>query len=224
ETSLNEEQAEYAAASRQCAESLLQSMNAALEYAALSAGQVTLEESEFSVRDLFETILDTYSKQASAKGLRFIRDFDPDLPEIVAADAVRLKQITSSLIDNAIKFTNRGEVEVQVSSITLADGDMLLSISVRDTGIGIAAGKVQFIFDSFRQLDGGLAKRYGGMGLGLAVTKKLAELMHAELTVSSVEGQGSVFCVDIPMRAIRDQRIRPRTRKHTRRLEPAPAA
>lgn len=99
---------------------------------------------------------------------------------------------------------------MEVSSITLPDGDMLLSVSVRDTGIGIAANKVGSIFDSFRQLDGGFAKRFGGMGLGLAVTQGLAKLMGADLTVSSVEGQGSTFAVHVPMRVVRDHRLRHR--------------
>jgi signal transduction histidine kinase len=210
ETELTPEQQEFAESSRLCAEQLLGTMNSALQYAALAADQVALEEAELPLRELLETMLDGYSKDARAKGLSFVRSLDPDLPETVITDGVRFKQMVGNLIDNAVKFTSRGEVEVAVHAILLEDGDFLLTVAVRDTGIGIPANKVDSIFDSFRQLEGGLDKRFGGMGLGLAVTHKLSQLMRAQVEVTSVEGEGSTFTLDVPMQLSREWKARMR--------------
>lgn len=199
ETHLTEDQKEMAESSRICAESLLEVMNSALEYSALASKQVALEEAEFSLLDFLTLTLDEYSARAAAKGLRFIRRFAPNLPEVVVGDAIRLKQALGNLLENALKFTHKGEIETTVSSVTREDGFVQLTLSVRDTGIGIAPDKLESIFESFRQLDSGLSRQYGGMGLGLAVTQELMELMNAELSVQSQSGAGSIFSVQIPL-------------------------
>lgn len=199
ETPLTEDQKEMAESSRICAESLLEVMNSALEYSALAAKQVSLEEAEFSLHDFLQTTLDEYSLKVAAKGLTFIRNLAPTLPEVVVGDAIRLKQALGNLLENAIKFTHRGEIEISASSIVQHNCDSLFTFSVRDTGIGIAPDKLESIFESFRQLDTGLSRSYGGMGLGLAVTQELMKLMGAEMTVQSGAGTGSTFFIRIPL-------------------------
>lgn len=199
ETQLTEDQKEMAESSRICAESLLEVMNSALEYSALVSKQVALEEAEFSLLDFLNITLDEYSVKAAAKGLHFVRSFAPTLPEVVVGDAIRLKQAIGNLLENALKFTHQGEIETTASCVAQENGGVLLTLSVRDTGIGIAPEKLESIFESFRQLESGLSRQYGGMGLGLAVTQELMKLMNAEMTVLSESGAGSTFSVQIPL-------------------------
>jgi two-component system, sensor histidine kinase len=205
ETNLDSEQKEYAEISHICAENLLAIMNATLEYSALAANQVTLDEGDFHLREVLTSTLDEFSAKARAKGLSFIRSLDVDtLPEVVVGDAFRTKRLLDSLVDNAVKFTARGEVEVSASA-KLLPGMALILLSVRDTGIGIPQHKLEAIFDSFRQLDTGLTRRYTGMGLGLAVAQKIARLMNAEVNVVSEVGAGSTFSLVVPMRLPREK-------------------
>jgi CheY-like chemotaxis protein len=208
ETELSGEQREYAESGRSCAQNLLEIMNATLDYSALCAGQVRLEEAEFPIRELLERLGDCFVFKAKSKGLRFFLNIDENLPELAIGDAVLIRQMLANLIDNAIKFTNQGDVEVIAGTIVLPDRDALLTVRVRDTGIGIAAEMLPSIFDPFRQLETGLSRRYSGMGLGLAVTQKLARLMRAELHVESHPGRGSTFGVSIPLKIALDTRNR----------------
>jgi CheY-like chemotaxis protein/two-component sensor histidine kinase len=211
ETDLTNDQKEYLDATHQCAESLLEIMNSALEFSALSADQVVLEESEFSLRSMLNDALDDFAFKAKVKGLRLIRYFAPEVPEVVIGDALRLRQILSQVAGNAIKFTSKGEVEVKVSAMTLHNDNLLLCLLVRDTGIGIPPDKLPQIFDSFRQIESGLARRYTGMGLGLAVTQKLVDLMHGQVSVNSQVGIGSEFSINIPLRLSREHAVRQHT-------------
>jgi signal transduction histidine kinase len=199
ETGLTSEQREYIDATRQCAESLLEIMNSTLEFSALSADQVVLEESEFPLRSILSGALDEFAFKAKAKGLRMIRSFAPDVPEIVIGDALRLRQLLSQVTGNALKFTSRGEVEVSIGASPLEDGNILLSLVIRDTGIGIPQEKLSQIFDPFRQLESGLSRRYTGMGLGLALTQKLVNLMHGQVSVRSQVGKGTEFSITVPL-------------------------
>ncbi|MGI8744956.1 MAG: ATP-binding protein [Bryobacteraceae bacterium] len=205
ETELTGEQKEYLDDARMCAENLLEILNSTLEFSALSADQVALEEAEFSLRSMLDGMLDDFAFKAKAKGLRLIRNFSPDAPEVACGDALRLQQIVSQLVMNAIKFTNQGEVEVSVGVSRIEDSAFVLNVKVRDTGIGISEDKLDRIFDSFRQLETGLARRYTGMGLGLAVTQKLVQLMRGEIGVNSKPGHGSEFSVHIPLGTVHEQ-------------------
>src|ERR1700682_1658308 len=137
--------------------------------------------------------------QAEAKGLRLQSTCDESVPEVVLGDEVRLRHLLGHLVNNAIKFTTQGEVELRASAST-AKGACALRLQVRDTGIGIASEKLASIFESFRQLESGLARSYPGLGLGLAIAEKLTTLMRGELLVESNPGEGSVFTANIPMR------------------------
>jgi CheY-like chemotaxis protein len=199
ETKLDDEQREYVNAARLCAESLFEILNATLEYSSLEAGHLTLDESEFSLRDLIESTLAQQALKAESKGLKLHATYDSILPETMVGDAPRLRQLLSHFLANAIKFTHTGGVEVRVSRDSRSSD--ILRIEVEDTGIGIPSDQMDRIFDSFRQVDSGLSRMYPGLGLGLALAKKLASLMHGEISVASTQGQGSTFTLRIPLRA-----------------------
>jgi CheY-like chemotaxis protein len=199
ETNLDEEQREYVNATRLCAESLFEILNATLEYSALEAGQFSLDESEFSLREVMESTVGQQALKAEAKGLKIRATYDLGLPETMVGDAPRLRQLLSHFLNNAIKFTHAGGVELRVLR-DQGDGS-LLRIEVEDTGIGISADQVERIFESFRQVDSGLSRTYPGLGLGLALARKLASLMQGEISVASMPGKGSTFTLRIPLRA-----------------------
>jgi two-component system sensor histidine kinase/response regulator len=209
ETNLDAEQREFALNSHLCARELLELMNSTLEFSALAANQVVLEEADFQLWETLDTLTGEFSPQAAAKGLIFIGNFDPDLPEVVIGDELRIKQLLSYLIANAIKFTNQGEVELSVSVQPSGEAGWIVAFSVRDTGIGVPPDQIESIFESFRQSETGLSRRYAGMGLGLALSQKLAKLMHSEVKVVSELGTGSTFSVNLPLRAPRDIQRRP---------------
>jgi CheY-like chemotaxis protein len=199
ETTLDDEQREYVNALRLCAESLFEILNATLEYSALQAGSFLLDESEFSLRDLIESTLAQQSLKAEAKGLRIHATYDGGLPETMVGDAPRLRQLLGHFVANAIKFTHKGSVEMRVKRDARATG--VLQIEVEDTGIGISADQLERIFESFRQVDSGLSRSYPGLGLGLALARKLSTLMQGEISVASEPGKGSTFTLRIPLRA-----------------------
>ncbi|HSB15625.1 MAG TPA: ATP-binding protein [Bryobacteraceae bacterium] len=204
ETELDEEQKDYVGSARVCAENLLALLNATLEYSDLSAGKLAAEEAEFDLRETLSSAVSQYAQKASAKGLELACSFSPDLPAVAVGDALRLRQLFSHLLDNAVKFTERGEVHFRASSRP-AGGGFLLRVEVSDTGIGIQVEKLGAIFESFRQLDSGLSRSYSGLGLGLALSQKLVELMGGALSAESEPGKGSTFSVTLPLRLPDDQ-------------------
>jgi CheY-like chemotaxis protein/anti-sigma regulatory factor (Ser/Thr protein kinase) len=172
--------------------------NATLDFSDLSAGRFALDEMEF---DLAETIAATVSAchaKAEAKGLKLICTLRRDLPPTVIGDPLRLRQLLGYLIDNAVKFTHRGEVEVRAAARSAGE-NCSLNVRVRDTGIGIPPDKLGLIFESFQQLDSGLGRSYTGLGLGLALARKLVHLMGGEISVESRPGKGSTFSFTIPL-------------------------
>jgi CheY-like chemotaxis protein/anti-sigma regulatory factor (Ser/Thr protein kinase) len=197
ETTLSGDQKEYVDAARQCAENLLEILNGALEFSALSANHVRVEENEFSLRETLEGVLAEFSSRAEAKGLRLIRNFDRSLPDAAIGDAVRLRQLLAHLVSNAVKFTNQGEVELAAFGGRTNNQTLSLTLIVRDTGIGIAPDQVRTIFESFQK---GSDADHSGLGLGLAVSQKLAALLKGSITVQSEVGRGSTFFLDVPLR------------------------
>jgi CheY-like chemotaxis protein len=200
ETELTEEQREYVTTTRLCAEDLFHILNATLEYSALEAGQLTLEETEFSPKEIVDSAIAHQAGKAQAKGLRLCSKLDGTLPETLVGDASRIQEILVHLLDNAIKFTHHGSVELSLWMERGPDAPGRLMISVLDTGIGIPAGRLALIFESFRQGDSGLARPYPGLGLGLALVRKLVALMKGDIQVKSEPGQGSQFTAHIPVR------------------------
>jgi CheY-like chemotaxis protein len=199
ETKLDDEQREYVSAARLCAESLFEILNATLEYSSLEAGHLSLDEGEFSLRELIESTIAQQASKAESKGLEVHATYDARLPETMMGDAPRLRQLLSHFLANAIKFTHTGGVELRVLRDPGADD--ILRIDVEDTGIGIPAEEMGRIFESFRQVDSGLSRMYPGLGLGLALARKLALLMQGRISVESTPGKGSTFTLRIPLRA-----------------------
>lgn len=200
ETPLSEDQREYVGATRLCAENLLEILNVTLEYSALAANQALVEENEFSLRDTIQGVVGEFAAKAEAKGLRLRCVLDSGLPEMVIGDPLRLRQVLWHLVANGIKFTREGHVEVVASAIIDPDRRAALTVKVQDTGIGIAPDQLANIFDSFRQLETGLARNHAGLGLGLAVVQKLVALLGGTISVDSESEKGSVFTVTLPFR------------------------
>jgi CheY-like chemotaxis protein/anti-sigma regulatory factor (Ser/Thr protein kinase) len=140
----------------------------------------------------------SYSPEAQSKGLKLTCRLSPALPEVATGDAVRLRQALSHLVENAIKFTKKGRVEVLATGQSV-DGKLRLQLQVTDTGIGIPADKLSVVFESFRQVDSGLAREHDGLGLGLSLVEKLTTLMKGQITVHSTPGSGSTFTLSIPL-------------------------
>jgi CheY-like chemotaxis protein len=201
ETTLDEEQREYVNAARMCAENLFEILNATLEYTALEAGQITLDDSEFSLREMLNAALAQHQAKAQAKKLPLSLLLDPRLPETMLGDAPRLRELLGHLIANAIKFTHTGKVEVCVRPEEMGLQKSWLAMEVRDTGIGISPGQMDLIFQSFQQGEWGLSRSYPGLGLGLALARKLATVMGGEISVESQQGVGSSFTARLPLRA-----------------------
>jgi CheY-like chemotaxis protein len=201
ETELTEEQKEYVSATRLCAENLLEILNVTLEFSALSANHIQLEETAFSLRETLLGLVSEFSAKAESKGVRLHAPIDRSLPAALVGDAVRLRQLIWHLLGNAVKFTQRGEVEVSASVESSTAAGVQVVIGVRDTGIGIPVDKVNSIFESFRQLETGLSRNYPGLGLGLAVAQKLVLLLKGSISVDSEVGRGSTFHVRLPLRA-----------------------
>ena len=198
ETALDEEQKEYVATVRVCADDLLALFNKTLEFSDLSSGRVVLERQELHLRESLRGVISTHLSSARAKGLTLRYHLASDLPEVVVGDAGRLQQVLFHLLDNAVKFTERGKVEVSASG-KVVDGKLALRLVVRDTGIGIPPDKLLAVFESFRQLDSGLARSYPGLGLGLSLVQKLTALMGGNLSVESDMGHGTVFSLTLPL-------------------------
>jgi len=198
ETNLDDEQREYVNAARLCAESLFEILNATLEYSSLEAGQFRLEDGEFSFKEMLDSTLNQHALRAQAKGLRLFSTLEAGLPETMLGDAPRLRELLGHLISNAIKFTHSGHVELRVTRDPHAADWMV--IEVCDTGIGVPANRLDAIFESFRQVDAGLSRTYPGLGLGLALVRKLTELMNGRVEVASSPGKGSTFTVRLPLR------------------------
>ncbi|MCU1335783.1 MAG: hypothetical protein JWO19_1364 [Bryobacterales bacterium] len=201
ETSVDEDQRDYLNAARLCAESLSELLNSSLEYAALEAGQISLENAEFSVREMLEAALAQQRPKADLKQLRLRLILDAGLPETLIGDASRLRELLGHLVNNAIKFTHSGSVDVRVSMrTTVQQKPDVLVAEVRDTGIGIPTDKLSSIFESFRPGESGLARAYPGLGLGLALAQKLAKVMGGQILVESQPGVGSTFTFEVALR------------------------
>jgi len=181
------------------AQNLLTTINDILDFSKIEAGKMTLEAIPFELSQSVGGLLKMLALRAHEKDLELICDIAPDVPEAVIGDPIRLQQILTNLIGNAIKFTHRGEVSVAAKVLGQEGECVQLEISIHDTGIGIPVGKQSQIFDSFIQADGATTRKYGGSGLGLAISKRLVELMHGSLTVESEVGKGSTFRFVVPL-------------------------
>jgi len=204
-TDIDDEQRDYTETIRSSSEALLSIINDLLDYSKLEVGRLDLERHAFEVRRCVEEALDLLAPGASEKKLDLAYMIEPGVPATILADATRLRQILVNLLSNAIKFTHHGEVVVTVSGTPRAEGGHRLVFAVRDTGIGIPPHRLADIFQSFTQVDPSTTRKYGGTGLGLTISRRLAEMMGGGLTVDSEPGRGSTFSAAIVADAFDDQ-------------------
>jgi len=192
-TDLTSEQRGFAQVVESSGESLLGIINNILDFSKIEAGGLELEERPFLVLDCVEAALDIVAPDAAKKGIEVAALIDPETPEAVLGDSLRLRQVLVNLATNAIKFTEEGEVVLSVEPAPPKDGIARLAFAARDTGIGIPADRMDRLFKSFSQVDASTTRRYGGSGLGLAISKRLVELMGGEISVVSEVGVGTTF-------------------------------
>jgi len=193
ETELNPSQREYLNMAQSSANALLHLINDILDFSKIEAGKLDLELLEFCLRDCIGDMLKPLGIRANEKGLGLVADIAPDVPDRVIGDSIRLRQILINLIDNALKFTARGEVVVAVSHEWRAGGESELHFSVSDTGIGIPEEKQAGIFEAFAQADGSTTRTYGGTGLGLSIASRLIQKMQGRIWIESKVGEGTTF-------------------------------
>jgi CheY-like chemotaxis protein len=178
---------------RQSANSLLRLLNDILDFSKIEAGKLELEAISFDLRDEMERPVQSLAVRAAQKGLELACRIDPQLPSDVIGDPGRLAQVLVNLVGNAIKFTEQGEVVVNVQQAERTETSVQVRVSVRDTGIGISEEKQQSVFEAFSQGDTSTTRNFGGTGLGLAICAHLAELMGGSTFMESREGRGSLF-------------------------------
>ena len=192
-TQLNDEQYELLQGARDSAEALLTVINSVLDFSKIEAGQMQLEIIEFNLMTVIEGVAQTFNNRAEAKGLDMITYVDPRIPAQVKGDPSRLRQILINLVGNAIKFTESGQVAVYADYLERKDHNISIRFKVEDSGIGIPADRQRAIFERFVQADGSTTRKFGGTGLGLTISKQLAELMNGSIGVYSEPGKGSTF-------------------------------
>ena len=193
DTQLTPEQREYLEAVQDAANALLMLVNDILDFSKIEARKLVLERLDFNLRDTMEDSLKVLALRAHQKGLELVCHIPPDTPETLVGDPGRLRQIVINLVGNAIKFTERGEVVLQVEVESHSEFEAYLHFAVRDTGVGIPADKQQLIFEAFAQVDSSASRRYGGTGLGLAISSQLVQAMGGRTWVESQPGKGSTF-------------------------------
>ncbi|NCC53771.1 MAG: response regulator, partial [Spartobacteria bacterium] len=214
-TALTERQMGYLNKIHVSAKALLRIINDILDFSKIEAGKLDIERTEFNLQDVLDDLADLFGEQAAGKGLEFVVDRYPDVPDRIIGDPLRLRQVLINLIGNAIKFTERGEIALTVRRhavdeayisdgqqrmvVTARDDEVALSFEVRDTGIGIPKKKIQDLFEAFSQVDGSTSRKYGGTGLGLTISRTLVQLMFGQMHVESDAGKGSSFAFTLPL-------------------------
>jgi len=193
DTALTVEQLDYVETVKSSAETLLSLLNDILDFSKIEARKLDLEKVEFSLHDLLGDTVKALAFRAHQKAIELLYEISSDVPDVVTGDPVRLRQVLTNLIGNALKFTEQGEVTVQIETVQDIGEDVTLCFAVRDTGIGIPKDKQQRVFESFSQADASVTRKYGGTGLGLAISVQLVRLMHGHMWLESEENQGSTF-------------------------------
>jgi signal transduction histidine kinase/ligand-binding sensor domain-containing protein/DNA-binding response OmpR family regulator len=196
-TPLNAEQAEYTETIKNCGDALLCVINDILDFSKIESGSMELDEQEFNLRDCVEGVLDVFADSISRLNLDLVYHIAPDVPVTIFSDELRLRQVLINLVGNAVKFTQAGEIFIDIKKRRTDNDTLGLSFSVRDTGIGIAGDKLDRLFKAFSQVDSSTTRKYGGSGLGLAISKKLIELLGGQISVESEPNVGTTFYFDI---------------------------
>jgi len=193
DTDLSVEQRDYLDTVKSSAESLLTIINDILDFSKIEAGRLEFDHVRFNLRENVDEAMRPLAVQAQAKGLELLSEWKADVPDYVVGDAIRVRQVIVNLLGNAVKFTQAGEVTLQVALEASTDEQVELHFTIHDTGIGIAPEKQKVIFDAFSQGDGSMTRKYGGTGLGLTISSRLVEAMGGRIWVESLPGKGSSF-------------------------------
>jgi two-component system, sensor histidine kinase and response regulator len=204
DTPLDPEQRDYLQTIKNSAEALLTIVNDILDFSKIEAGQLSLESIEFSLAAVVGETAKTLAVRTHQKGLELISVVAEDVPSVLLGDPARIRQVLFNLIGNAIKFTAAGEIEIRAEMRGRHANDVVIALSVRDTGVGIPAEKIDSIFGAFSQADASITRKFGGTGLGLAICRCLVDLMHGQVNVRSSPGTGSTFEALIPLRWVAD--------------------
>ncbi len=199
DTSLSPQQKRYASIARSSADLLLSVINEILDFSKIEAGKLDLECTDFEFRPLVESALEMLASKATQKGLELAVNMPPELPLAIRGDAHRLRQIIVNLVNNAIKFTERGQIQVRAAVESETEEKIVLRLSVEDTGIGIPPDRLDRLFRSFSQVDASTTRQFGGTGLGLAICKQLIEMMGGVIGVKSQLSAGSTFWFRLPL-------------------------
>jgi PAS domain S-box-containing protein len=210
DTKLDEEQRDYLNGVKQSAEALLALINDILDFSKMEAGKLELETVDFDLRTTIEGVADTLAHRAHEKKLEMAMSIDDNVPSLVRGDPGRLRQVLVNILGNAIKFTEKGEVVIEVRLAGETENEATIHFCVSDTGIGIPEDKQSKVFQSFSQADGSMTRKYGGTGLGLAISKQLVEMMGGQIHFRSIPGKGSQFCLTVPLpKGTKSEKARP---------------
>jgi signal transduction histidine kinase/DNA-binding response OmpR family regulator len=202
ETELSETQRDCVNTISTSGEALMTVINDILDFSKIESGKLDLEERSFDLRECLEDALDLFTLRLRDKGVEAACLIGPEVPGTLVGDAIRLRQILTNLIGNAVKFTDKGEILVEVQTLCNDEAGCQLRFSVSDTGIGISPEGMAKLFQSFQQVDTSTTRRYGGTGLGLAISKRLAEMMNGSMWVESTVGSGSTFFFTVVLKPI----------------------
>jgi two-component system, sensor histidine kinase len=201
-TALSNEQKEYLSAIRASGDALLSLINDILDFSKIEAGKLDLEHRPFNLHTEFDSIFSLYRPLIEKNQLQFYSTINPTLPPYVQGDSLRLRQILSNLISNAIKFTHKGSISVSIDYEAFADNEITLRVRVKDTGIGIPENRLESLFLAFSQVDSSTTRQFGGTGLGLVISERLALAMGGSISVQSVVNQGSCFSFTIRLKTL----------------------
>ncbi len=193
DSELSPEQRKYADIIRHSSESLLTIINDILDFSKIEAGKLEMEERDFNLHTVIEQVIDLVIGKAQEKNIELNCLISPEIPNFFRGDSVRLKQILTNLLGNAVKFTGKGEIALKVELQSQDSAKALIHFEVKDTGIGISKDSIGTLFEAFTQVDSSTTRRFGGTGLGLSISKKLVHKMGGEIGVESDEGSGSTF-------------------------------
>ncbi|HHK41463.1 MAG TPA: sensor histidine kinase, partial [Planctomycetaceae bacterium] len=217
-TELTPEQREYLTVVHDSARSLLQFLNDVLDLSKIESGKLQLEQIEFNLADVVRETIRALAVKAHAKNLPIEISAPLDLPDIVQGDPVRVRQIVFNLLDNAIKFTERGSILVVLEEQWRTDDEVGIHLAVEDTGVGIPPDRLERIFESFTQADASTTRKFGGTGLGLTITAELVQMMDGRIWVQSSEGQGSTFHVTLRFPLASPEPLRQRIAEQMRQV------
>ena len=221
-TNLTPKQQDYLQKIHRSGTALLRILNDILDFSKIEANNMALEHIDFQLDDVMRNVVAVTGAKATDKGLEFLYHLSPGIPSTLTGDPLRLEQVITNLVNNALKFTSHGEVSVQVEQIQHMGNKVQLKFTVRDTGIGMDPEAVDNLFQPFTQADSSTTRKYGGTGLGLSIAKRLVEMMGGSIWAASKPGSGSEFCFtawfDVAAAPLQQYRIIPSTMNHMRLL------